>query len=88
MAVVTGATKGGMWSRPLHAIGEEEGNHCQGRWRGMQARTAVWRALLDVGVARMVDSTELHLLHMRPEDARGQGPPGPGGGATPAQGRL
>ena len=34
----------------------------------MQARNAVWRALLDVGVARMVDCTELHLLHMLPED--------------------
>ena len=34
----------------------------------MQARNAVWRALLDVGVARMVDCMELHLLHIRPED--------------------
>ena len=68
MAAVTGATKGSMWSRPLHAIGEEEGDRHQGRWRGMQARNAVRRALLDVGVARMVDGTELHLLHMRPED--------------------
>ena len=68
MAAMTGATKGGMWSRLLHAIGEEEGNRLPGRWRGMQARNAVRRALLDVGVARMVDGTELHLLHMRPED--------------------
>ena len=36
--------------------------------RGMQARNAVWRTLLDVGVARMVDCTELHLLHMLQED--------------------
>ena len=68
MAAVTGATKGGMWSRPLQAIEEEEGNRRPGLWRGMQARNAVRRALLDVGVARMVDCTELHLLHMRPED--------------------
>ena len=34
----------------------------------MQARNAVLRALLDVGVARMVDCTELRLLHMLPED--------------------
>ena len=68
MATVTGAAKGGMWSRPLHAIGEEEGDRRPGRWRGMQARNAVLRALLDVGVARMVEGTELHLLHMQPED--------------------
>ena len=68
VATVTGAVKGGMWSRPLHAIGEEEGDCRPGRWRGMQARNAVRRTLLDVGVARMVDGTELHLLHMRPED--------------------
>ena len=36
----------------------------------MQARNAVWRALLDVGVARMVDCMELHLLHMLQEDNR------------------
>ena len=34
----------------------------------MQAHNAVRRALLDVGVARMVDCTEMHLLHMLPED--------------------
>ena len=68
VAAVTGATKGGMWSRPLQAIGEEEGNRRPGRWRGMQTRNAVRRALLDVGVARMVDYTELHLLHMQQED--------------------
>ena len=34
----------------------------------MQARHEVLRALLDVGVARMVDYTELHLLHMQQED--------------------
>ena len=69
MAAVTGETKGGMWLRPLHVIGEEEGNHRPGRWRGMQACNAVRRALLDgVGVARMVDGTELHLRHMLPED--------------------
>ena len=28
----------------------------------------VWRALLNVGVARMIDGTELHLLHMRQKD--------------------
>ena len=68
MATVTGAVKGGMWLLPLHAIGEEEGDCRPGRWRGMQAHNAVLRALLDVGVARMVDGTELHLLHMLPED--------------------
>ena len=57
---VTGAVKGGMWSRPLHAIGKEEGDLRPGLWRG---RNAVRRALLDVGVARMVDGTELHLLY-------------------------
>ena len=67
MATVTGVVKGGMWSPPLHAIGEEEGDHQPGLWRGMQAHNEVRRALLDVGVARMVDSTELHLLHMWPE---------------------
>ena len=65
MATVTGAVKGGMWLRPLHAIGKEEGDLRPGLWRG---RNAVRRALLDVGVARMVDGTELHLLYMRPED--------------------
>ena len=34
----------------------------------MQASNVVQRALLDMGVARMVDCTELHLLHMLPED--------------------
>ena len=34
----------------------------------MQARNVVQRALLEVGVARMVDSMELHLLHMQQED--------------------
>ena len=34
----------------------------------MQARNALRRALLDTGVARMVYSTELHLLHMLQED--------------------
>ena len=68
MAAVTGTAKGCMWSRPLHAIGEEEGDSRPSRWRGMQAHNAVLRALLDVGVARMVDCTELHLLHMLPED--------------------
>ena len=34
----------------------------------MQARNAVWRALLEVGVARMIDCTELHPLHMLQED--------------------
>ena len=67
VAAVTGAIKGGMWSRQLQAIGEE-GNRRPGRWLGMQAHNAVRRALLDVGVARMVNGTELHLLHMRPED--------------------
>ena len=68
VAAVTGATKRGMWLHPLHAIGEEEGDCSPGRWRGMQARNAVRRTLLDVGVARIVDGTELHLLHMWPED--------------------
>ena len=68
VATVTGAVKGCMWLRPLHAIGEEERDSRPGRWRGMQARNAVRRALLDVGVARMVDCTELHLLHMLLED--------------------
>ena len=48
MVAVTGATKGGMWSRPLQAIGEEEGNRRPGLWWGMQARNVVQRALLDV----------------------------------------
>ena len=34
----------------------------------MQARDAVLRALLDVGVGRMVNCMELHLLHMLQED--------------------
>ena len=68
VATVTGVIKSGMWSRPLHAIGEEEDERRPGRWRGMRARNAVRRALLEVGAARMVDGTELHLLHMRPED--------------------
>ena len=85
VATVTAAIKSGMWSRPLHAIGEEEDERRPGRWRGMRARNAVRRALLEVGVARMVDGTELHLLHTRPAHTRGQGSPGHGGGATPAQ---
>ena len=68
MVALTGAAKGGMWSRPLLVIEEEEGDHHLGPWRGMQARNVVLHALLEVGVTRMVDSTELHLLHMRLED--------------------
>ena len=34
MAAVTGTVKGCMWLLPLHAIGEEEGDHSPGRWRG------------------------------------------------------
>ena len=67
MVAVTGATKGSMWLRLLQAIKEEEGNSRPGL-RGMQAHNEVLRSLLDVGVARMVNCTELHLLHMRPED--------------------
>ena len=34
----------------------------------MQEHNAVLRVLLDVGVARMVEGTELHLLHIILED--------------------
>ena len=68
VAAVTGAATGGMWLHPLHAIGEEEGDCHQGLWRGTQACNAVLSVVLDVGVARMVDCMELHLLHMRQED--------------------
>ena len=52
---MTDAAKGGMWSRPLHAIGEEDRDRRPGRWgaRGMQARNAVRRALLDVGARKL-----------------------------------
>ena len=71
MAAVTGATKGGMWLRPLQAIGEEEGNRRPGRWRGMQACNAVRRALLDVGVARHRATSAPHAARGRQAHTRG-----------------
>ena len=37
---------------------------------GMPARNTVQCALLDVGFALLVDGTELHLLHVRPDNDR------------------